>query len=118
MKLYQRSISLVLAILSLSFALGAAAQNYPSGRDISVDEVLLLFQSLGGFLFTLGGILAVIVIIISGIMYFTAGGNQQKLSTAKKILVGGMLGALIIFGSGVIIGTIKGFAVDPLQFFR
>ena len=66
----------------------------------------------------LGGILAAIAIIGSGIMYLMSGANPQMVTTAKNFLKVAIIGALIIFGAGLIINTIKTLAEDPLRFFR
>ena len=95
-----------------------AQSQVPAGRAISLDEVILFSQSVGGFLIILGGILAGITIILSGMAYFFAGSNQARVTTAKGILKAGIIGALIIFGAGIIINTIKALATDPLQFFK
>lgn len=89
----------------------------PTGRAVTIDELLLIGQSIGGFLMIAGGILAGITIIGTGIMYLSAGSNTQRLTTAKGMFKAGIIGAFIIFGAGVLIGTIKGVATNPLQFF-
>ena len=66
----------------------------------------------------LGGILAAIAIIISGIMYLMAGGNPQRIASAKNMLKVAIIGAFIIFGVGIVINTVKEVAQDPLKFFR
>jgi cell shape-determining protein MreD len=90
----------------------------PTGVSISPSDILLFSQSIGGFLMILGGILGVITIILSGIMYLLAASNQQRVKTAKDALRAGIIGSLIIFSSGAIINVIKGLAQDPLGFFR
>ena len=93
------------------------AQTIPTGRAISIYDILTLGQNIGGFLIILGGILAVITIVLTGIMYFMAGSNSQKIASAKGMFKAGIIGTLIIFGSGMVINTVKIFATDPLQFF-
>lgn len=89
----------------------------PTGRPVTIDELLAIGQSIGGFLIIAGGILAGITIIGTGIMYLSAGSNTQRLTTAKGMFKAGIIGTFIIFGAGLLIVTIKGFATDPLQFF-
>ncbi|OGM98377.1 MAG: hypothetical protein A2817_03215 [Candidatus Yanofskybacteria bacterium RIFCSPHIGHO2_01_FULL_39_8b] len=104
-------------VLSLFFGMPVYAQQIPTGTPIKIDMILAISQNIGGFLFTLGSILAVITIIVSGIMYFLVGANPQKVGTAKGILKAGIIGTLIIFSAGVIIATIQNFATDPFGFF-
>ena len=112
-----RFIFFGLTVLFLAPGFGFA-QQIPTGVPISVDNILVFAQSIGGFLMIAGGILAGIAIILSGMVYLTAGGDPQKVKTAKGILIGGIIGTLIIFGSGVIIQTVRGLATNPFQFFQ
>ena len=99
------------------FATTAFAQTIPSGRAISLEEIINIAKDLGGFLMIVGGILAAIVIIWSGISYLLAGSDSTKVKAAKDILKAGIIGAIVIFGMGVIIATIRGIAENPFQFF-
>ena len=113
---YAIRLSFVLVICFL-VAGSSYAQQIPTGVSIDLDTILNLGRSIGGFLYTLGGIVAVITVISSGMMYLFAGSSQQKIATAKGILKAGIIGTLILFGSGMIISTIRGFATNPFQFF-
>ena len=53
--------------------------------------------------------LGLIVIVWGGLMYMTAGGEEAKASKAKKILLYGLIGVMIIFASGYILGTVISF---------
>lgn len=58
-------------------------------------------------LFLFAGILAVIAIIYSGIMYITAGGDTAKADTAKKNLTWAIIGVVIILLAIVIVSLIS-----------
>ena len=66
----------------------------------------------------LGGILAGIAVVWAGIAYMTSGSDSTRVKAAKDILKAGIIGAAIIFGSGVIVSTIKALATNPLNFFK
>lgn len=119
-KMRYSPVLVLVSILYLSLFSGriSHAQSIPTGIAISIDDILKISKNIGGFLFTLGGILAGITIVISGMMYFFAGSDTQKIGTAKGILKGGIVGSLILFGVGSIIGIIKALATNPLQFFQ
>jgi hypothetical protein len=53
------------------------------------------------------GILAVIIIMIGGIIWLTAGGNQQRVADAKKWIGGSLMGVLIAFTSYVILNMVN-----------
>ncbi len=110
--------------LALVFLINAkfvlAQSNVPihTGVPIDLGGLLVIGQTLGGFLLVLGGVLAGITLISSGIFYLTSGANTQRITQAKGIFKGGIIGSLIIFGSGLIITTIKNLAENPFGFFQ
>lgn len=101
-------------VLVSGMATSASAQ---TGKAISLTEIITLTKSLGGFLYILGSVLGGVTIIVSGIMYFFAGSNPQGVQRAKDILKAGIIGSLIIFGSGIIVATIRELSSDPQGFF-
>lgn len=42
------------------------------------------------------GIIAVIIVIYAGFQWMTSGGNQERVASAKKMLIAGLIGLLII----------------------
>ncbi|MFZ5363864.1 MAG: pilin, partial [Patescibacteria group bacterium] len=42
------------------------------------------------------GIIAVAIVLYGGFVWMTAGGNEERISTAKKILTNGLIGLVII----------------------
>ena len=105
-----RLIRFGFASLLLVSPLLVYAQGIPTGVPIDLNNIIDISQGVGGFLITVGEILASIAIIAAGVAYLTAGGDANKIKTAKGILFGGIIGALIIFGSGIIVNTLKNFA--------
>lgn len=53
--------------------------------------------------------LALIVIVWAGIMYMTAGGDEERTKKAKKVILYGLIGVLIVYASGYILSTVIGF---------
>ena len=94
------------------------AQQIPTGVAISLNDLLSIPENIGGFLVVLGEILAGIAIVWAGIVYMTSGSDSTRVKTAKDILKVGLIGALIIFGAGGIINTIRALATNPLNFFK
>jgi threonine/homoserine/homoserine lactone efflux protein len=54
-------------------------------------------------LFTLGGALGVIYLLWCGIQYITAGGNQDKVKTARQGIINAVLGIIIMMTAWFII---------------
>jgi hypothetical protein len=63
-------------------------------RDIMVNLLNLAMTFLA--------IIAVIVILIGGFKWMTAAGSEDKVSEAKKIVVGGVIGLVIILAAWAI----------------
>lgn len=57
--------------------------------------IMLVINIIMGFL----GIIAVIIILTGGFKWMTAGGNEEKVAEAKKLIIAGIVGLAIIFGA-------------------
>ncbi|MFH0854483.1 MAG: pilin [bacterium] len=75
-------------------------QKDPRATAVSIINVML------GFL----GIIAVVIILIGGFKWMTAGGNEDQVGEAKKWIFSGIIGLLIILASY----ALAKFAVDQL----
>lgn len=73
----------------------------------SITKLERLLDYIATVLFVIGAGIALIVVIISGIMYLTAGGNAEKVTTARKTLTYGLIGAAILLASGFILGLLE-----------
>ena len=111
-------VSLVLGWSSVAYArpFRTIFRDAFQASTANADDIADLMESIGGFLIITGAILAGIVIIWSGIMYMKAGSDQTRVGSAKAIFKNGLIGALILFATGVIVNTISAFAVDPFDF--
>ena len=63
-------------------------------RRIVVDAIKIIL----GFL----GIIAMVLILYAGFKWMTAGGNEEQVSDAKKILMAGIVGLAIILSAYII----------------
>jgi hypothetical protein len=103
-----------LAVVGGAFLLGglvhaqSAAQgtldvgiNGPIGTQtgLSTTDVRLVVARIIRTALGLLGIIALVIVLYGGFMYMTAGGNEERVGTAKKILVNGGIGLLIILSS-------------------
>jgi len=55
------------------------------------------------YLLTFLGIIAVIMILYGGFMWMTAGGNEDRVAKAKKIITSGAIGLIIIISAFAIV---------------
>ncbi|MBD3248392.1 hypothetical protein GF382_03855 [Candidatus Falkowbacteria bacterium] len=60
-------------------------------RDIAATLIRIIL----GFL----GILAVIIILIGGFKWMTAAGNEEQVAEARKVIVAGVIGLVIILAA-------------------
>lgn len=60
-------------------------------RDIAAQVIKIIL----GFL----GIIAVIIILLGGFKWMTAGGNEDKVGEAKKLIIAGVIGLVIIIAA-------------------
>ena len=71
------------------------------------------FEQIGmnilNFLLSVAGIIAIIALVLSGIMYFFSAGDERRMEVAKKSALYAILGIILIMGSMVLIKLIGGF---------
>lgn len=80
----------------------------PAGQPITFDEIDSLIGQVAQFMIVVSVLIAVIMIIWSGITYMSAGANATKVTEAQTRLKNSVIGAAIVLGVGVIINTIAG----------
>jgi len=60
-----------------------------SNQDLELNETIAnIINLVLGFL----GLIAVVIILIGGFKWMTAGGNEEKVGEAKKLLIAGLIG--------------------------
>ncbi len=80
----------------------------PPGQPITLPEVDSLISQVAQFLLVVSVLIAVIMIVWSGITYMYAGADAAKVTEAQGRLKSAIIGAAIVLGVGVIIDTIAG----------
>lgn len=95
--------------LLLSFNQVQAAGLVPCGGEGELacrfcDFFVMIERIVDFFLFKLVPPIAIFMIVIGGVMFFFASGNQALLATAKKTLTSVVIGLLIIYSAWMLIG--------------
>lgn len=85
------------------------------GKPLYESTILGILYNLANFLILVGIVLAIIVIVWSGIMYLKSGSDTEA-KKAKGWFRNGIIGAFIILAVGVIILTIYSIVVDRTFF--
>ena len=100
-----------LGIYLLTGSVLAAEFTLPAGNPITKTTIENLILSIYTFLVWASVIVAMGTLIVAGLMWATAG-NSGRVEQAKAMLKGGIIGAAIILGSGVIIRTVSVFVTS------
>jgi hypothetical protein len=61
------------------------------------------------FLLSIVGILGIIMLVIGGVMYLTAAGDEDRIETGKKIVTYSIIGIVVALASLVIVSQIAAF---------
>lgn len=100
MKIIKKESLVSLLLLSVFMFLGsvgfvAAAINLPNTNLPTTDPVNLL-KNILNWISTIVAIISVLVIVIAGVMWATAGANEEQQGKARKLLISGVVGLLIV----------------------
>jgi hypothetical protein len=103
--LLKKLVSLAMIVFAIlpSFALAQGTNLYinelaePIG--LGTQDVRLTIASILNVALGLLGIIAVVIIIYSGFIWMTAGGNDDRIKEAKTMLINGLIGLIIIITS-------------------
>ena len=99
-----------LGLALLLVPLVAGAQEIERGAW-TVDDIVAILDKVATWAYIIGTAIAIIVVVVGGIGYMTAGGNEDRQASAKKTIISGLIGAAIIVLAGVIIDTVVSFIV-------
>jgi len=84
----------VMPALALNVGLEYGTYTGLGTKDLR-EGIMAIVNVLLGFL----GIIAIIIVLYGGFVWLTSGGNEEKVSQAKKIITAGIIGLVIIFVS-------------------
>jgi hypothetical protein len=110
-KFFGLFLSFVVIMPALALAMPALAQNDlnvwgPTGEDdlrgttgLGNKDPQALAASVINVLMTFLGIIAVVIILLGGFKWMTAGGNEEKVEESKKLIRAGIIGLVIILAA-------------------
>lgn len=61
------------------------------------------------FLLSIIGILGIIGLVVSGILYLSAAGDEERMQGAKKAMIGSVTGLVITLGALILTGQLASF---------
>ena len=103
MKTIRRAYALIVLGITLPRITSAQITNPINAPDLST-----LLNDIIDIIILLATPVIVVFVIYAGFLFVTAGGNEAKITSAKKILFWSLVGALILLGARVIATTVQG----------
>lgn len=79
---------------------------YVAGKTTS-DLLAKYIKAFYNYGLAVAGILAAIVLMAGGVLWLTSAGNDAKVTQAKELISGSVIGAVILFGSWIILNTVN-----------
>jgi type IV secretion system pilin/Big-like domain-containing protein len=106
-------VSLVLVSTVIFFIpfFSSAQTIVPQIEGLTTADIRVVAGSIIQLFLGLLGLIALVIILYAGFVWMTSGGNEEKISKAKKILSAGVIGLMIILSAY----AITTFILDELQ---
>ncbi len=94
---------LLVAFMAVPFFVGAQSDQFglEFGKNTGLgtrdprETVALVIRIIMGFL----GTIAIVIILLGGFKWMTAGGNDEKVTEARKLITAGIIGLIIILSA-------------------
>jgi len=97
------ALALTIAVPALSLPVMAApldlGTSYVSNTGLGNTDPRAIAANVINIALGFLGVLAVIIILIGGFKWMTAAGNEEQIEEAKKVLMAGIIGLVIILAS-------------------
>jgi len=96
-------LSFIFVIGFSLIALGATSTSLDIPNPLGeTSDIYTLIDIVTKFLIGLAIVITPIIIVYAGFLYITAGGNEEKIKTAQKVLIWALLGfALVLIARGI-----------------
>ena len=89
-----------IALPMVSMAAGVdLGLNYATAIGLGTQDVRTTVSNVIKAFMGLLGIVAVVIILLGGFKWMTAGGNEEKVAEAKKLIISGIIGLIIIMSA-------------------
>jgi len=85
----------------INIAHAGVISDAPTFKEIGINVL--------DFLLSAAGIIAIIVLVLSGMIYLFSAGDERRIEVAKKSATYAIVGIILILGSMVLVRLIGGF---------
>lgn len=82
---------------------------YAAGVIEDATPIAEVLANILQFLLSLAGILAILSLAISGVLYMVSNGDEQRAGTAKKAMLFSVIGIAVILAAFVIVAQVADF---------
>lgn len=89
----------------------------PQGHAITVTDLVTLVENIFTYLGEIAVVIVVGMMVWGGLMMATSGSDEAKFKKGKATLWNAIIGAVVIFGVGLIVNTVANFASSPSNVF-
>ncbi len=103
---------LALPVMAQNIGLNYAENIGLSGTNMNPQEAAV---SIIKYLMTFLGIIAVAVILLGGFRWLTAGGNEDKIASAKNTIIAGVIGLIIVLAAYAIVQFIVSTTTNLIE---
>lgn len=78
-----------------------------AGQGFTLDTILSILQRILGWFTAIVGIFAILMILYAAFLFLTSAGNEERVGTAKKTLLYGVIGIAVAILAYVAVGFIS-----------
>lgn len=122
MKYFKTVVLIFVVFFNLTNVIPATAQDigldYAENLDLqtaSETDPKQMMVEIVKYLMTFLGIIAVVIILYGGFKWMTAAGNQDSVEEAKKIIIAGAIGLVVILSAFAIITLVVNITNDAIS---
>jgi Type IV secretion system pilin len=84
---------------AIVFAQGTNFEDFQTASGGGTTPLVDMIGGIVNVIMGLLGVVAVLVILYGGFMWMTAAGNEEKVTKAKKLIIAGIIGLVVIFAA-------------------
>ncbi len=99
----------IIALGLLLLSAGEALSQGPPPIITHPDQLVGLLSSILGYVWTILGILVVLMFLYAGFMFITAAGNDDKISQARKMVMWSIVGIVVMLMAGGVMLLLENF---------
>jgi len=103
---------LVLPFIAFAAEAELLGLNYATAIGLGTKDVRETISSIIRAFMGLLGIIAVCIILLGGFKWMTAAGNEEKVGEAKKLIISGVIGLVIIMSAYAIATFVVGSVIN------